>query len=279
MESSITRHVATETPRVMVVDGSRVVRKLIDQILLRDLPGATVLTCETGSEARAALNQGVIDLVTLALRLPDMDGLELARHIREDSPQAYMPIIVVSGDVNERLVRRDISHDVTDYFDKALGPQALADFIRGYIRPTDRMNGTVLYVEDSRVVALATRKMMEKHGLKVVHVVSVEEALDKVRDGKAKGESLFDLVLTDVYLKGGLTGKELLEHMRGELAFDKGQMPILVMTGDDNPVNQTALLRAGANDLVQKPTEERVLMTKMCFQLRVSRNLKKLRQA
>jgi len=279
VESSITRHVATETPRVMVVDGSRVVRKLIDQILLRDLPGATVLTCETGSEARAALNQGVIDLVTLALRLPDMDGLELARHIREDSPQAYMPIIVVSGDVNERLVRRDISHDVTDYFDKALGPQALADFIRGYIRPTDRMNGTVLYVEDSRVVALATRKMMEKHGLKVVHVVSVEEALDKVRDGKAKGESLFDLVLTDVYLKGGLTGKELLEHMRGELAFDKGQMPILVMTGDDNPVNQTALLRAGANDLVQKPTEERVLMTKMCFQLRVSRNLKKLRQA
>ena len=279
MESSITRHVATETPRVMVVDGSRVVRKLIDQILLRDLPGATVLTCETGSEARAALNQGVIDLVTLALRLPDMDGLELARHIREDSPQAYMPIIVVSGDVNERLVRRDISHDVTDYFDKALGPQALADFIRGYIRPTDRMNGTVLYVEDSRVVALATRKMMEKHGLKVVHVVSVEEALDKVRDGKAKGESLFDLVLTDVYLKGGLTGKELLEHMRGELAFDKGQMPILVMTGDDNPVNQTAVLRAGANDLVQKPTEERVLMTKMCFQLRVSRNLKKLRQA
>lgn len=279
MESSITRHVATETPRVMVVDGSRVVRKLIDQILLRDLPGATVLTCETGSEARAALNQGVIDLVTLALRLPDMDGLELARHIREDSPQAYMPIIVVSGDVNERLVRRDISHDVTDYFDKALGPQALADFIRGYIRPTDRMDGTVLYVEDSRVVALATRKMMEKHGLKVVHVVSVEEALDKVRDGKAKGESLFDLVLTDVYLKGGLTGKELLEHMRGELAFDKGQMPILVMTGDDNPVNQTALLRAGANDLVQKPTEERVLMTKMCFQLRVSRNLKKLRQA
>jgi CheY-like chemotaxis protein len=278
MESSITRHVATETPRVMVVDSSKVVRKLIDQILLRDVPGATVLSCGTAEEARAAMREGVVDLITLALRLPDMDGLELARLIREEAPQAFMPIIVVSGDVQDRLIKRDISPDVTDYFDKALGPQALADFIRGYIKAAERAEGTVLYVEDSRVVALATRKMMEKFGLKVIHVVSVEEALDKVREAKANGDFLADLVLTDVYLKGGLTGKELLEHMRGELGYDKGEMPILVMTGDDNASNQTALLKAGANDLVQKPTEERILITKLCFQLKVSKHLRALRK-
>ena len=43
------------------------------------------------------------------------------------------------------------------------------------------------------------------------------------------------------------------------------------MTGDDNPSNQSALLRAGANDLVQKPIEERLLVTKLLFQLRVGR--------
>ena len=43
------------------------------------------------------------------------------------------------------------------------------------------------------------------------------------------------------------------------------------MTGDANPANQTDLLRAGCNDLVQKPIEERLLVTKLLFQLRVGR--------
>jgi CheY-like chemotaxis protein len=277
MEASITRHISTDSPRVMVVDGSKVVRKIIESLLVRDVPGSSVIACETGAEAKLALASGMVDLVTMALRLPDMDGLDLARHIREHTPQAYIPIVVVSGDVDARLLSRDISPDVTDYFDKSLGPQALAEFIRGYVRPESQATGTVLYVEDSRVVALATRRMMEKHGLTVVHFVSVEEALEKLASSEAAGEHLADVVLTDVYLKGGLTGKELLEHVRGEMGFDKGRLPILVMTGDDNPVNQTALLRAGANDLVQKPTEERLLITKICFQLRVSQNLRKTR--
>ena len=46
------------------------------------------------------------------------------------------------------------------------------------------------------------------------------------------------------------------------------------MTGDDNPHNQAALLRAGANDLVQKPIEERLLVTKLLFQMRVARHLR-----
>ena len=48
-------------------------------------------------------------------------------------------------------------------------------------------------------------------------------------------------------------------------------LPVLVMTGDANPENQSALLRAGANDLVLKPIEERLLVTKTLFQLRLSK--------
>jgi CheY-like chemotaxis protein len=46
---------------------------------------------------------------------------------------------------------------------------------------------------------------------------------------------------------------------------------VLVMTGDANRDNQSQLLREGANDLVLKPIEERLLVTKTLFQLRVSR--------
>ncbi len=273
--SNITRHITSETPRVMVVDGSKVARRLIEQVLVKDVPGVTVVSCETGEEAKAALQDGVIDLVTTALRLPDIDGLELAHYIREHAPQAYIPIIVVSGDAQERLVSRSFGDDVTDYFDKGLGCGALSAFIQGYVRP-EAGGGEVLYVEDSRVVAVATRRMLEKNGMKVIHVISVEDALAHLETMKAQGRVPGpDIILTDVYLKGGLTGKDLLEKVRGaDYSYAKGQLPILVMTGDDNPGNQSELLRMGANDLVQKPIEERLLITKLVFQLRVGRMLR-----
>ncbi len=271
---ALTRHISSDEPRVLVVDGSRVVRRLIEQMLKSNLPGVIVLACETGAEAIAQLSDGVVDLVTTALRLPDMDGLELARQIRESSPQAYMPIVVVSGDVQERLVTRSLSDDVTDYFDKSLGFQALAEFIRGYVQPTESTSGEVLYVEDSRVVALATRRMLEKHGLTVLHVISVEDALAMLETAQSMDRIGADIVLTDVNLKGELTGGDLLDRIRHQLGYGKGHLPVIVMTGDDNPDNQAALLRAGANDLVEKPIEERLLVTKLLFQLRVGRHLR-----
>jgi len=272
--AALTRHIASESPRVMVVDGSKVVRRLIEQLLKADLSGVTVLSCESGEEAKKQLEAGVVDLVTTALRLPDMDGLDLAKHVRDHSPQAYIPIVIVSGDVNERLINRELSEVVTDYFDKSLGFQALAAFIRGYVRPETQVKGEVLYVEDSRVVALATRRMLEKYGLTVLHVTSVEDAVAHLETGMVQGRVGCDVVLSDVNLKGELTGGDLLERIRNEFGYAKGQLPVLIMTGDDNPKNQAALLRAGANDLVQKPIEERLLITKLLFQMRVSQHVR-----
>jgi CheY-like chemotaxis protein len=169
---------------------------------------------------------------------------------------------------------------VTDYFDKSLGFEALAEFIRGYVHPAQFANGEVLYVEDSRVVALATTRMMEKFGLTVTQVTSVEAAIELLEAAKSEGRAPgADLVLTDVNLKGELSGGDLLELIRGGFGYGKGELPVLVMTGDDNPKSQAALLRAGANDLVHKPIEERLLITKLVFQLRVSRKLREREHA
>ena len=268
--NDVLRHIASDNPRVMVVDGSKVARTLIARVLEKDLPGATVIACESGAAARRALHGGVVDLMTTALRLPDMDGAALAAYVREQAPQAYIPIVAVSGDVQERLQNRQIGDAITDYFDKAAGYAALAEFIRGYVRPIDRAEGTVLYIEDSRVVALATSRMLERYGLTVHLVGSAEEAVEFLAVAHDRGGIGADVVLTDVSLKGEMSGGDLLEWIRHDLQLGKGRLPVLVMTGDENPVNQAALLKAGANDLVEKPVEERLLMTKLLFQLRVA---------
>jgi CheY-like chemotaxis protein len=262
------------SPRILVVDGSKVVRQLIARVVTAEVPGVTIVGVSTGAEAQMELQRGVFDFVTVALRLPDMDGLEVARFVRESAPQIYMPIVVVSGDVEERLHRRELGEFVTDYFDKSLGFEALAEFIRGYVRPEGGAEGEVLYVEDSRVVALATRRMMEKYGLTVHHVISAEDALEFLRSARSRGQLGADIVLSDVSLKGELTGGDLLDRVRNDFGYGKGRLPMLIMTGDEDPKNQAALLRAGANDLVEKPVDERLLITKLLFQLRVALHLR-----
>ena len=267
------RHVVSDAPRVMVVDGSKLVRKLIGDTLLRELPNAEVIGCAGLDEARAVLAEGGVDLVTTALVLPDGDGLALARVVREAAGQAYVPVIVVSGNAQEALETRAFTEDVTDYFDKSLGHGALAAFIRGYVQPVAIEGARVLYVEDSKVVAAATKRMLARQAMQVLHVVSVEEALDHLHKfrGRSDGDVGADLVLSDVYLKGVLSGRDLLNQLRGAFGYGKRRLPMVMMTGDDNRENQAALLREGANDLVLKPIEERLLVTKALYQLRLAK--------
>ncbi|WP_166212040.1 response regulator [Cognatiluteimonas telluris] len=271
MASHDLRHVSADAPRVMVVDGSKLVRKLIGDVLVRELPNVHVVACAGMAEARAALDGAPVDLVTTSLSLPDGDGLALARAVREAGGQRYVPVIVVSGDAQARLEDRSLSEDVTDYFDKSLGHGALAAFIRGYVHPEPVPGARVLYVEDSKVVAVATKRILERHGMQVLHFPDVEGALEHLHASRTEVDVGADLVLTDVYLKGALSGRELLSQIRGAFGYGKRRLPVLVMTGDANRDNQSNLLREGANDLVLKPIEERLLVTKALFQLRMAK--------
>jgi len=266
-------YIVSEQPRIMVVDGSKVVRRLLEQLIRSELPNVSVIACENAADAMRELEQGAVDFVTTALRLSDMDGMELAKHIRTQATQTYVPIVIVSGDVDERLINRELAEHVTDYFDKNLGFPALAAFIRGYVRPETHATGTVLYVEDSRVVAVTTSRMLERHGFKVKQVPSVEDALVLLQDGRSAGPgSGFDVLLTDVSLSGNLSGGDLLDRVRADFGYGKAELPVLIMSGNQNPRHQTALLRAGANDLVEKPVDERMLVIKLAFQTRIAQD-------
>lgn len=263
-------HLVGALPRILIVDGSRLVRKLIADVLRDELPGVEIVACGTLAEAKTKLTTDRFDLVTTALLLPDGDGQQLAHAVRDTYGARYVPVIVVSGDAQAHLEARSFTDDVTDYFDKADGHRALASFIRGYVAPKAIPGAHVLYVEDSRTVAIAIVRMLQAHGLEITHLLSAEAAIDWLRARHGDGQPGTDLVLTDLYLEGALSGQDVLRVVRQDMGYGKRKLPVLVMTGDSNRANQAALLHAGANDLVVKPIEERLLLTKVLFQLRLS---------
>ncbi len=264
-------------PHLVVVDGSKLVRKLLTGMMSKILPNAVITECENGEQAKAVL----LDAAGASAG-HRAGSARYGRHRSGRLCARTEHAIVFPDHRGFRLKcrnasqQRSLSQHVTDYFDKTWGMEALASFIKGYIAPEEEVGGEVLYIEDSRVVAAATMRMMKKHGLGVQHVMSVEDALQLIDEALQDGRKLPDIVLSDVYLKGQLTGMDLLKILRQDKAINKKQLPIVVMTGDSDPRNQKQLIQLGANDLVQKPIEERLLITKLLFQLRMGQRGRRL---
>lgn len=249
--------------RVMVVDGSSVSRTLLTRMLKEELSNTKVTGIGTAKEAIAAMEENTFDLVTTALLLPDMDGLGLSRQIRNSSKHGYTPVIVVSGDADSRLLREGFEAGVTDYFDKSDGYKAFGAFIRSFMQRNSGLVGNILYVEDSKTAATVTEKMLEKQGLKVTHVTTAEEGLTILIANEHEGENDFDLVITDFYLMGKMTGGDLLHAIRAKLHHSQQELPVLVLTSTDDEQTQVEVFHAGANDFVTKPLIEQVMIARV----------------
>ncbi len=252
---------------IMVVDGSEVSRAIIARILNAEMGNVRITSCATAREAMVHLgNWERFDLITTSLMLPDMDGLDLCRRIRSTERHHYTPVIVVSGDADTRLLREGFAAGVTDYFDKSRGYKAFVEFIKSFMQRNQGLVGKILYVEDSPTAAVITRRIMEKHGLKVVHVTHAEQALELL-EGIANGwvaeEDGFDIIVTDFFLKGKLTGGDLLHAIRTRFHYSQQEMPVLVITVSDNQKKQAEVFHAGANDFVTKPIYEEIFIARI----------------
>ncbi len=85
---------APQSPRILLVDDSRITRQLFRR-MLRD-SGFEVTSVPSGDDALSVLARDEIDCVVTDIEMPGIDGFELTRRIRADSRWEHLPVIVVS---------------------------------------------------------------------------------------------------------------------------------------------------------------------------------------
>jgi putative two-component system response regulator len=88
------QHVA-RTGRVLVVDDTEANREVLLDVLRG--AGHDVITASSGGAALRALAEGKPDLVLLDVMLPDVNGFDLCRQIKEDPETAFLPVILVTA--------------------------------------------------------------------------------------------------------------------------------------------------------------------------------------
>ena len=138
-------------PRILVVDDERPIRRFLNA----SLSGIyTIIEAANGEEAIQAVTTERPDLVILDLGLPDMDGIEVTRRLRE---WTQIPIIVVSvrEQENDKIAALDAGAD--DYLTKPFGAGELMARIRGVLRRSVQSESEPIFSSGNLSVDLTLR--------------------------------------------------------------------------------------------------------------------------
>jgi two-component system KDP operon response regulator KdpE len=140
-------------PRVLVVDDEVAIQRFLRSVLVSE--GFSLKITETGFSALATAALFKPDIVLLDLGLPDMDGVEVIKSLREWSS---IPIIVLSVREQEEEKVTALDAGADDYLTKPFGIAELMARVRVALRRTVEKSDPVFRLEDLEV-DLARRRV------------------------------------------------------------------------------------------------------------------------
>jgi CheY-like chemotaxis protein len=107
--------------KVLIVDDDPVVATSFSRVLSRD--GYVVVTAANAAEALDKLNEGEYDVVYTDIKMPGMDGLELAERVK--ARRAWTPVVIITGFGTEANERRAKAAGVQGFLHKPLSPEMI----------------------------------------------------------------------------------------------------------------------------------------------------------
>ena len=114
---------------VMVVDDEETVLNLVQRTL--EKAGYNVVTATNGKEALDKVLRGGIGLILLDIRMPGLDGFQVLGLIRQHS---NIPVIMLTGLVEETSLRDALNNGADDYITKPFKPRELVARIEAKLR-------------------------------------------------------------------------------------------------------------------------------------------------
>jgi two-component system, OmpR family, KDP operon response regulator KdpE len=160
-------------PRVLVVDDEpQIVRAL--KVVLREA-GFEAVPAETASEALDLAAVRPPDAAIVDLVLPDGDGVEVTRRLREWSE---MPILVLSAVGEEEQKVRALEAGADDYITKPFGTRELVARLQAALRRAGRSDDEPSVVVDGLEIDLAARAVLRDS--EPVHLTPIEFELLRV---------------------------------------------------------------------------------------------------
>ncbi len=137
-------------------------------------------------------------------------------------------------------------------------PQSGAEMFASALQKAERPK-QILLAEDNDINALLARSILEKAGHTVTRAVNGAEALSLIKE--RSGAEIFDLILMDLQMPV-MDGLEALKNLRGDENNTKSKdIPVYILTADEQEETRIASTEAGANGFLTKPLDPNAILT------------------
>ena len=234
------------------------------RVLTRQLRqwGLRVATADSGAAALDVLAQGALpDIIVTDMHMPGMDGLDLARHVRELPGGGAVPMVLLSSGFmpsgtdgtrlfNARLLKPARQLQLFETLARCLAPQA-ASAPQPASHADERKHVTVLVVDDNAVNLKVACGMLARLGYDTVTAADGVDAVAEVATAMAAGRS-FGAVLMDLHMPrmDGLEATRVLQQRFGGAA-----PPVVALTADASAEDRERCAAAGMDDYLTKPLQ------------------------
>ncbi len=270
--------------RILVVDDLLPNRRLLEAKLKAEY--YEPITAESGMEAIQKAKENPPDVILLDVMMPEMDGFETCRKLKEDPITADIPVVMVTAlsDVEDRVEGLNAGAD--DFLTKPINDLALFARIRSLVRlksMTDELKLRDQTGEQLGASAEVNEKMNNMTGAKVMVIdddvtqaqqintklkefgVEVDIMSDPAEAVKLSEEKDFDLIIVSTQLQAD-DGLHLCTHLRSQ--EKTRNTPLLIIIEDDDTDLLVKGLDMGINDYLITPIDSNEVTARVRIQVR-----------
>ena len=150
-------------PRVLIVEDEKNVAEVVERYLSRD--GFQTASATNGKSALDKVTKDGADLVILDIMLPEMDGLTVARKMREAGDKTPIIMLTARGQENDIVLGLGLGAD--DYMAKPFSPAELVARVHAVLRRTDGVTPPGPPITVGNLHINARNRTVELHGEEV----------------------------------------------------------------------------------------------------------------
>lgn len=114
--------------RVMAVDDSATVRQVLQMTL--EGAGYEVVEAIDGKDALDKLGRSPVDMMVTDLNMPNMDGIDLIKHVRQSPGNRFMPIIMLTTESQPEKKQEGKAAGASGWIVKPFKPEQLLAVVR-----------------------------------------------------------------------------------------------------------------------------------------------------
>lgn len=112
--------------KILVIDDEAIIRVSCERVLSID--DNEVKAVSSGGEGLALLNKGPCDLVLLDIKMPDMDGIEVLKRIKDTWPETK--VIMITGYSTVETAVKTLKLGAFNYIEKPFTPETLVEAVK-----------------------------------------------------------------------------------------------------------------------------------------------------